>query len=190
MKPILKRFAAALAALGLAGPVQALEITASMQKELTRQAESVKALAANPTLVKAVLDQNEKGPIEGMTNDKWKAVRRSDDLVKGFVKNDAGRLLGQRVEASDGFWVRAFLSAAGGEKVAFTEKTISYLHAGQPKFDVPFSTGKVWQGPPELDTVTETNDVQLAAPVMSGGKSVGVLIVGVNLSRLSKSTAK
>ena len=32
--------------------------------------------------------------------------------------------------------------------------------------------------------------MQIAAPVMSGGKPVGVLIVGVNLSRLSKSTAK
>jgi hypothetical protein len=190
MKPMQRTFAAALAALGLAGPAPASEITASMQKELTRQAESIKALAANPAVVKAVLDQNQKGPIEGMTNEKWKAVRRSDDLVRDFVKNDAGKVLVQKVEASDGFWVRAFLSAAGGEKVAFTEKTISYLHAGQPKFDVPFSTGKVWQGPPELDTVTETNDVQVAAPVMSGGKSVGVLIVGVNLSRLSKSTAK
>jgi hypothetical protein len=140
--------------------------------------------------VRAVVDQNEKGPIEGMTNEKWKAVRRSDDLVKGFVKSDAGKLLGQKLEGSDGLWVRAFLSAAKGEKVAFTEKTISYLHAGQPKFDVPFSTGKTWQGPPELDTVTETHDVQIAAPVLSGGKPVGVLVVGVNLSRLSKPAAK
>jgi hypothetical protein len=190
MKSALKTFAAALAALGLAGSVQAFEITASMQKELTRQAESVKALAANPALVKAVVDQNEKGPIEGMTNEKWKAVRRSDDLFNGFVKCDAGKILVQKVEGSDGLWVRAFLSAREGEKVAFTEKTISYIHAGQPKFDVPFSTGKTWQGQPELDTVTETYDVQIAAPVMSGGKPAGVLIVGVNLNRLSKSAAK
>jgi len=187
MKTTLKTLAAVLATLGLAGSVQAFELTAPMQKELTRQAESVRALAANPALVKAVLEQNEKGPIEGMTNEKWKSVRRTDDLVKGFVKSDAGKLLGQKVEGSDGLWVRAFLSAAKGEKVAFTEKTISYLHAGQPKFDVPFSTGKAWQGPPELDTVTETHDVQIAAPILSGGKPVGVLTVGVNLNRLAKS---
>jgi hypothetical protein len=189
MKPTLRTLAAALAALALAGSAGALELTPALQKELARQTESVKALAANPTLVKAVLDQNEKGPIPGLSNEKWKTVRRSDDLVHGFVKNDAGRVLVQKVADTDGIWLRAFLSAARGEKVAFTEKTISYVHAGQPKFDVPFSTGKSWQGPPELDTVTETHDVQIAAPVLSGGKPVGVLVVGVNLSRIAK-TAK
>ena len=90
-----------------------------------------------PGLVKAVVEQNEKGPIAGMDNEKWKAMRRSDDLVKGFTQGEAGKLLTQKVEGTDGLWVRAFLSGAKGEKVAFTEKTISYLHAGQPKFDVP-----------------------------------------------------
>ena len=186
MKHRFKTLAAALGALGLAGSLAALDLTGAEQKELARQAEVVKALAASPTLVKAVLEQNEKGPIPGMTNEKWKTVRRSDDLVKGFVKCDAGKVLAQKVADSEGLLVRAFLNGARGEKVAFNEKTISYLHAGQAKFDVPFSTGKTWQGPPELDTVTQTHGVQIAAPVMSGGKPVGVLVVGVNLSRLSK----
>lgn len=186
MKPSIRLLAAVLAASGLAGSARAFELTPAMQKDLTRQAESVKALAANPAVVKAVVEQNEKGPIAGMTNDKWKTVRRTDDLVKGFVKNDAGKALVQKIQGSDGVLVRAFLSAARGEKVAFTEKTISYLHAGQAKFDVPFSTGKTWQGPPELDTVTQTHNVQIAAPVLSGGKPVGVLVVGVNLAKLSK----
>jgi hypothetical protein len=186
MKLNLKTPAVTLTALGLAGTLWAFEMTPAAQKELTRQAEAVKSLAANPVLVKAVVEQNEKGPIAGMDNEKWKSLRRSDDLIKGFTQSEAGKLLAQKLDGSDGLWVRAFLSGAKGEKVAFTEKTISYLHAGQPKFDVPFSTGKAWQGPVELDTVTEMHDVQIAAPVFSGGKPVGVLVVGVNVSRLSK----
>lgn len=181
---------AALAALGLAGSLRAVEMTPAVQKDLSRQVEVVKAWAANPAVVKAVLEQNAKGPIEGMDNEKWKAVKRSDDLVRGFTRNEAGKFLIQKVSDSGGLFVRAFLSAAKGEKTAFTEKTISYLHAGQPKFDVPFTTGKTWQGPPELDTVTERYAVQIAVPVLSGGKPVGVLVAGVDLARLSKTSEK
>jgi hypothetical protein len=190
MKTAHGRCAALLTALALAGSLGAVEVTPALQKEIARHTEIVKGWAANPVVVKAVLTQNEKGPVEGMDNEKWKSVRRSDDLVKGLMQNEAGKFLGQKVADSDGLYLRAFLNAAKGEKAAFTEKTISYLHSGQAKFDVPFTTGKAWQGPPELDTVTEIHNVQVAVPVVSGGRSVGVLVVGLNLSRLSKSGSK
>ena len=190
MKRILGTSAAALAAVALAGSLSAFEISPAMQKELAHQAEIVKSWAAHPVIVKAVLDQNEKGPIPGMTNETWKSVRRSDELVKALAQNPAGRLLVQKLGESNGLYVRAFLSAAKGEKAAFSEKTISYLHAGQAKFDVPFTTGRTWEGPPELDIITEKHDVQIAAPVLSGGKPVGVLIVGVNLAQLEKVSGK
>ncbi len=52
---------------------------------------------------------------------------------------------------TDGICAGAFLNAANGEKVAFTDKTGSYIHKGSAKFDVPFTSGKTWQGKPELD---------------------------------------
>lgn len=164
----------------------AFEITPDVQKKISRQTEVVKAWAANPAVVKAVLAQNEKGPIPGMDNDKWKTVRRSDELIKGLVSNEAGKFLTQKIEESGGVFARAFLSAAQGEKVAFNEKTISYLHKGQAKFDAPMSTGKTWQGPPELDEITQVHHVQVSAPVVSGGKPIGVLVVGINLANLTK----
>jgi hypothetical protein len=166
------------------------EITPAMQKEISRQTEVVKTWAASPTVVKAVLAQNEKGPIPGMDNAKWKTVRRTDDLVKGLAGNEAGKFLTQKIEGSGGLFARAYLSAAGGEKAAFSEKTISYLHKGQAKFDVPMSTGKTWQGPPELDEITEAHHVQVSAPVISGGKPIGVLVVGINLAKLERVAKK
>jgi hypothetical protein len=43
-------------------------------------------------------------------------------------------LLTGKLDQSRGAIVKAFLSAARGEKVAFAEKTIYYLHAGMAKF--------------------------------------------------------
>ena len=167
----------------------AVEITPAVQKELDKHVEVVKGWAANPTVVKAVEAQNAKGPIAGMDNAKWKSVRRSDDLVKGFQTCDAGKFLKAKADASGDTYSEAFLSAAQGEKVAFIEKTTSYIHKGAAKFDVPFG-GKVWQGQPEFDESSQSHQIQIGVPVVSGGKSIGVLVVGVNLTTLEKSAKK
>ncbi len=168
----------------------AFEVTPAIQKELDRHIEVVKGWAASPVVVKAVLAQNQKGSIAGMDNPKWKTVRRNDDLVKGFQTNEAGRFLTQKIKDSNETYSEAFLNAAQGEKVAFFEKTTSYIHKGAPKFDVPFSTGKPWQGKPEFDESSQTHQIQVSVPVVSEGKPVGALVVGVNLSKLEKAVKK
>ena len=168
----------------------AFEITPAVQKELDRHIDVVKGWAANPVIIKAVLAQNEKGPLAGMDNPKWKTVRRSDDLVKGFQNNEAGQFLKQKISASSETYSEAFLSAEKGEKVAFYEKTTSYLHKGQAKFDVPFTTGKSWQGQPEFDESSQTHQIQVSVPVVNSGKTIGVLVVGVSLTKLEKTVKK
>ena len=70
--------------------------------------------------------------------------------------------------------------------MAFVEKTSSYIHNGQPKFDVPFSSGKAWQGKPEFDESSQAYAVQVSVPVLAEGKPIGVLVVGVNLEKVTK----
>jgi hypothetical protein len=166
------------------------EISPAVQKELDKHVEKVKAWAADPLIVKAVVAQNEKGPIAGLDNPKWKTLRRNDAVVKEFQSNPAGQYLRQKVADSNGTYSEAFLSAALGEKVAFFEKTTSYLHKGMPKFDVPFGTGKSWQGQPEFDESSQSHQIQVSVPVVSGGKPVGVIVVGVSLTKLEKITKK
>jgi hypothetical protein len=166
------------------------EVTPEIQKEIDRHVEVVKKWAANPILVKAVLAQNEKGPIPGMDNMKWKTVRRSDNLIKSFQNNDAGRFLKQEAAKTVDTYSEAFLNASQGEKVAFMEKTTSYIHKGASKFDVPFNGAKKWQGPPEFDESSQTHQIQVSVPVLSGGKPVGVLVVGINLTKLAKTSKK
>jgi hypothetical protein len=185
---VLAGIGVALAGYGLAWG--AAEITPAAQQEVSRAIETVKGWAAHPVIVKAVVAQNAKGPLAGMDNAKWKTVRRSDELVKSFQSNEAGQFLKQKLADSQELFSEAFLSAAKGEKVAFVEKTSSYIHRGQAKFDVPFDQQKPWQGKPEFDESSQTHQVQVAVPVLADGKPAGVLVVGVNLTKLEKMAKK
>lgn len=162
------------------------DVTPAMQDILDKQKLRVAAWATNPIVVKSVAEQNAKGPIAGMDNSKWKTIPYSDPIVLGFQTNAAAVVLKRNVEDSNGLVGEVFLSAARGEKVAFAEKTSNYIHAGTPKFDVPFNTGKTWQGTPEFDESSQVYSVQVSAPVVAAGKRIGVLVVGLKLSRLGK----
>ena len=169
---------------------QGFQITPAMQGEIDRQKETVAHWAADPRVVSAVKEQNGRGPLPGMDNPRWKVTRRTDPLVKGFQGSAAGRFLRDRLDASGGTFSEAFLNASRGEKVAFAEKTTSYIHKGQAKFDVPFATGKPWQGKPEFDESSQTYAVQVAVPVLADGKPIGVLVMGIDLSHLEKVARK
>jgi hypothetical protein len=103
-----------------------------------------------------------------------------DSFVRSFDKNAAGQFLkGKKTDAV----IRAFLSDAAGLKVAFTAKTLSWSHKGDPKHDQPM-TGKTWQGPLEQDKVSGLEQIQLAVPVLDGDKPIGSLVVGLSVSKL------
>jgi hypothetical protein len=177
--------------LAMVVPAAALEITPAVQTELDKQKAALVKWAADPVIVAAVTEQNGKGPLAGMDNAKWKTIRRSDPIVQAMVKSQAGEFLKKKIETSGGALDKAFLSAAQGEKVAFAEKTISYVHKGQEKFDVPMSTGKPWQMSKEwFDESLQGYAIQVAAPVMDGGKVIGVIVASVPVSYLEKASKK
>jgi len=163
------------------------EITPPVQAALDKQKAVIATWASNPVIVNAVKAQNVKGPIAGMDNPKWKTTRRTDPLIAEFQENEAAVFLKSKLDSGQNVYSEAFLSAAAGEKVAFVEKTSSYIHKGAPKFEVPFTTGAGWQGSPEFDESSQTYAIQLSVPVSSDGKTMGVLVVGISLSQLDKS---
>lgn len=180
----------ALGLFAIEAAAASFEITPAIQAELEKQKAVVAKWAASPAIVSAVAEQNRKGPIAGMDNAKWKVTRRTDPMVTGFQSNAAGQFLKARLAESQGAVSEAFLNAAQGEKVAFYEKTTSYIHRGSSKFDVPFNTGKSWQGKPEFDESSQTYAIQISVPVLAEGKTIGALVVGVNLSYLEKVAKK
>jgi hypothetical protein len=164
------------------GAGSCFEVMEQIQQRITWEVWHANGWAASPVVVEAVLAQNAKGPIPGMDNAKWKTVPESDAIVQGFINNEAGKFLTAEMAKTDGICVSAFLSAAQGEKVAFTDKTGSYIHKGSAKFDVPFTTGKPWQGKPELDGKVYV--IQISVPVLSEEKPIGALVVDIDGSKL------
>ena len=170
---------------GLQAPdrtASAFEVMENIQQKITWQVWNANGWAASPVVVEAVLAQNAKGPIPGMDNKKWKTVPEGDAVVQGFINNEAGKFLQAELAKTDGICVGAFLNAANGEKVAFTDKTGSYIHKGAAKFDVPFTTGKTWQGKPELED--KVYIIQISVPVLSDGKPIGALVVEIDGTKL------
>jgi hypothetical protein len=162
------------------------EVMPLVQDEITQKIWLANGWAGSAPVVQAVLAQNQKGPIPGMDNPKWKTVPESDAIVQGFIKNEAAAFLKEELEKTDGIVTGVFLNAALGEKVAFTEKTGSYIHKGSAKFDSPFTSGKAWQGQPELDDSGKVYEVQVSVPVLSDGKTIGVLVVEINATKLEE----
>jgi hypothetical protein len=165
---------------------QSGEMNPVIQAELDKEKTVIAAWAANPVIVKEVEEHNKKGAIAGLDNEKWKKTPASDPTIKGFQENPAGQFLKGKLEAKDAIFTEAFLNGSNGEKVAFVEKTTYYTHKGMPKFEVPFRSGASWQGKPDFDESTQTFSIQLSTPVLSDGKPIGVLVVGIKLSSLEK----
>lgn len=180
-----------LPVLSLASPLVARGAEATLspraQKHLDAQKKVVAEWAALPEVVSAVKAQNQKGPPPEMTNEKWKLLRARDPMVKALQENAAAKVLSAKVAAGPPqTYCEVFLSAAKGEKVALLSKTSYYLHQGKPKFDVPFTTGKSWQGALEFDESSQQYSVQISVPVLDGGTPIGVLVVGLMHAALEK----
>ena len=177
-----------LAATAWAG--SCFEVMPAVQEQITQKIWLANGWAGSKELVDAVIAQNQKGPIPGMDNPKWKTVPESDAIVQGFINNAVGKFLKEEFAKTDGIVTGAFLNGIQGEKVAFTEKTGSYIHKGAAKFDVPFTSGKAWQGPAELDDSGKVYEVQISVPVLSDGKAIGVLVVEINATKIEQMVTK
>jgi hypothetical protein len=154
----------------------------ALQEKLNARTQTFRDWAAAPALVEAVKAVNAKLPAEydAMTEARWADMSILDPFVKSFTQNDAAAYLKANKDAEVS---EAFVSAANGMKVAFLSKTTTWNHRGKPKHDVPMS-GKSWQGPIEVDKSTGQQQIQIAVPVLGGGKPIGSLVVGLALSKL------
>lgn len=168
------------------------KIDAALQAKIDTWKKEAAKWAFDPIVSKQVAEHNAKGPIDGMTEDKWKVLKPRAAEVKAFETNPAGEFLKARLTESKGAVTEAFLNGAKGEKVAFTDKTSSYCHKGKAKFDKPFESKDAWQGEPEFDESTQIDSLQIAVPILEVRKdgdkdstvAIGVLVIGLDLSKL------
>lgn len=159
-------------------------IPAATQARIDERIQAIAAWAADPVVVEAVRAHNAAVPAEqaALTQDKWRALTVLDPLVRGFTRNDVGQFLKGKKDAAVS---EAFVSDAAGLKVGFIAKTSNWSHKGKPKHDVPM-TGKAWQGQVEIDESSGQYQLQVAVPVLDGGKPIGSLVVGLSIADLAQ----
>jgi hypothetical protein len=161
-------------------PAHAMD--AALRAKLDQKMQQIRAWAAEPAIVAAVKTQNsaKSADAAAMTQEKWAAASVLDPFVRALLKNPATQVLKSRQSAEI---TEAFVSSADGCKVAFLSKPTNWSHKGKPKHDVPMS-GKTWEGAIELDESTGMQQLQVAVPVLDGGKPIGSLVIGLSLNRL------
>jgi len=182
MKLKLELPAVILALAGCCASVLADGIDAALQAKVDAKVKEIQAWAADPAIVDTVKAQNANTPANftAMTQDNWKSLPIMDPFVRSFNKNAAGEFL--KSKKGDTV-IRAFLSDAAGLKVAFTSKTLSWSHKGDPKHELPM-TGKIWQGALEQDKASGLEQIQVSVPVLDGDKPIGSLVVSLSVSKL------
>lgn len=159
-------------------------LDAARQGKVDAKIKEVQSWAADAAITGAVKAYNSARSAEAAAMDqaKWTATSVIDPFVRGLTKNPAAAFL----KAKGGDEVsEAFVSGADGGKVAFLGKPSNWSHKGKPKHDQPMS-GKIWQGPVEVDDSSGLQQVQVAVPVLDGGKPVGSLVVGLSIGKLAK----
>lgn len=173
----------ALSALSVLG-LQAQNLSPALAAKLEAQFKIVEGWAAEPSVVAAVKAQNAAIAPEyaALDQEKWRSLPVLDPLVRALTRNDTATFL----KSIRGDLVsEAFVSDEKGRKVAFIAKTTNWSHLGKPKHDVPMQ-GKNWTGPIEVDESSGEKQIQIAVPVLDGGKPIGSLVVGLSISGLIK----
>ena len=157
-------------------------VDAALQAKIDARVAGIKSWSTDPAVVAAVKAHNGSEPADhaAMTQEKWAALTILDPFVRSFSKNDLATFLKSKKTADV---TEIFVSDAKGDKVAFLAKTSGWCHKGKPKHDVPM-TGKLWQGPVEVDESTGAQQIQIAVPVLDGGKPIGSIVVGLAVNKL------
>lgn len=133
--------------------------------------------AANPTIVAATKEANAKGALAGMTNVKWNDLDEKDAAVKAFETSAAGTLI-RKWEEDKGI-NKLVLRDEKANLVAASTKPLLFSIPARPAYVMAIK-GQVWAAAEiKPDPSTGIKSVQASAPVMDGGKVIGVIHAGI-----------
>lgn len=155
--------------------------------ELLRvKVRTVQHMALNPMLVRATLHQNQQQlPLEEIKqrDGQWRGSKELTPFKQSLQSNKPGRFLKGTVTRLASL-NEAFLTDNQGANVAAYPATSDYWQGDEKKWSAAFNGGKgqVFIGDLELDDSTQTYAVQISAPVLDRGETIGVLVVGVTFS--------
>lgn len=154
-------------------------ISPEVQAKVEQYKKKLREWAANPVFITAVKEANAKGGmVPGMTNAKWDELKEHDPVVMSFQTSAAGKLL-SKLEGDKGI-SKLYLRDEKGNLVAGSNKPLLFNNASR----IPFKSaigGKVFsESEIKSDPTTLEKSVQASAPILDGGKPIGVIHTAVS----------
>lgn len=182
MKKCLLGFLAAMMATTAAA--QSADAT---QKRLDAETVKLKAWAQDPVFVNAVTAQNNQHvPLaEIQKRDEAWITGKAEPLVKQMTTGSCADHLRQ-LTSSGTIYGETFIMDNQGALVCANLKTGDYWQGDEPKWTRSFNSGKggVFIDRPRLDESSKEHLAQISLPIMSGGKAIGAITVGIDVVKL------
>ena len=158
-----------------------------LEELLAVKVRTVQHLALNPSMVRAVRRQNAEKISMSEIQERDRAWQEDTDAQFKWTlqQNAPGRFLRRHVGDNASF-NEAFLTDNQGANVAAFPPTSDYFQGDEEKWTASYNggQGRVFIGPLEFDESTKVYAVQISAPVLDKGATIGVLVVGVTLDYL------
>ncbi len=165
---------------------QDLQLSESERQQLlSAKMRTVQHIALNPVVVRAVRRQNADGltaDLIAKRDDEWQTSGQDDEFKRSLEENTAGRLLRDVVSRNESV-NEAFVADAQGANVAAFPPTSDYYQGDEEKWTQSFNggQGRVHLEPLQFDESSGVAAVQISAPVIDKGLTIGVLTVGVTV---------
>ncbi|MBK9440264.1 MAG: hypothetical protein IPN53_02725 [Comamonadaceae bacterium] len=153
---------------------QGAELPAALQAKVTKYQKQLVEWAANPLMISATKEANAKGGfLPGMTNAKWNDLDDKDPAVLSTLNSPAGLQI--RKWEEDKNLNKLFLRDQKANVIAGSSKTLLFNNASRPASSNALK-GQAWADTEiKPDPTTQIKSVQVSAPVLDGGKTIGIL---------------
>ena len=158
-----------------------------VQKLLVAEAEKLRAIGRDATVVAAVKAQNAKKTDLAVikTLDRRWAAGKADTLVKLTTTGSCAERL-RAITAANPAYSETFAMDDQGAIVCATTETSDYWQGDEAKWERAYAAGKgdVFIDRPKLDESAGARIAQISVPVMDGDRAIGAITVGVVVEKL------
>lgn len=167
--------ASALAFSALLAPAHA-ELPADVAAKVEKAKKRLMDLAADPAVLAAVREANGREP--ALNNGKWIDLQDNDPAVKAIITNKVSLQIAKWEQADDTV-NKILLRDQKGNLIGASTRPLIFNNANRPVFANAIK-GQAWNAAEvKPDTTTQVPSVHLSAPVMDGGKPIGVMHAAV-----------
>ncbi len=158
--------------------------------KLQHEIEKITKFANDEVIIHAVQTQNKAGvtinEIRKLDRD-WVRGTISQDFVKSLMENPCAVRLKERMKEIPSS-PESFVMDNQGALVCTTQKTSDYWQGDEAKWTDSFKSGigTTVVSRREYDQSSKSTLVHISVPIMEQQKAIGVLCVGINLTKLAE----